>query len=86
VPVHTSHAVLTDLLRGRLSFTGTVVSDDNGIGWAQTRQLVASSAEEVGAPGVSAPPTGVTQPALPPTLSASPESPCGRPIATQRLD
>jgi beta-xylosidase len=54
VPVHTSRAVLTDLLRGRLGFTGTVVSDYNGIGWAQTRQLVASSAEEVGALGVAA--------------------------------
>jgi beta-xylosidase len=54
VPVHTSRAVLTDLLRGRMGFTGTVVSDYNGIGWAQTRQLVASSAEEVGALGVSA--------------------------------
>jgi beta-glucosidase len=54
VPVHVSRAVLTDLLRGQLGFTGTVVSDYNGIGWAQTRQLVASSAEEVGALGVSA--------------------------------
>jgi beta-xylosidase len=54
VPIHTSRAVLTDLLRGRLGFTGTVVSDYNGIGWAQTRQLVASSPEEVGALGVSA--------------------------------
>jgi beta-xylosidase len=54
VPVHTSRAVLTDLLRDRMGFTGTVVSDYNGIGWAQTRQLVASSAEEVGALGVSA--------------------------------
>jgi hypothetical protein len=33
--------VLTDLLRGRLGFTGTVVSDYNGIGWAESRQLVA---------------------------------------------
>jgi beta-xylosidase len=54
VPVHTSRAVLTDLLRGRLGFDGTVVSDYNGIGWAQTRQLVASSPEEVGALGVTA--------------------------------
>jgi beta-xylosidase len=54
VPVHTSRAVLTDLLRGRMGFTGTVVSDYNGIGWAQTRQLVAETAEEVGALGVSA--------------------------------
>jgi beta-glucosidase len=54
VPVHASRAILTDLLRDRLGFTGTVVSDYNGIGWAQTRQLVASSAEEVGALGVAA--------------------------------
>jgi beta-glucosidase len=54
VPVHTSRAVLTDLLRGRLGFTGTVVSDYNGIGWAESRQLVASSAEEVGALGILA--------------------------------
>jgi beta-xylosidase len=37
-----------------MGFTGTVVSDYNGIGWAQTRQLVAETAEEVGALGVSA--------------------------------
>jgi beta-glucosidase-like glycosyl hydrolase len=54
IPVHTSRAVLTDLLRGRMGFTGTVVSDYNGIGWAQTRQLVATSAEQAGALGVSA--------------------------------
>jgi beta-glucosidase len=35
VPIHISRAVLTDLLRGRLGFTGTVVSDHNGIGWDQ---------------------------------------------------
>jgi beta-glucosidase len=54
VPIHTSRAVLTDLLRDRMGFTGTVVSDYNGIGWAQTRQLVAATAEEVGALGVAA--------------------------------
>ena len=54
VPIHTSRAVLTDLLRGRMGFTGTVVSDYNGIGLAQTRQLVASTPEEVGALGVAA--------------------------------
>jgi beta-xylosidase len=54
IPVHTSRAVLTDLLRGRMGFTGTVVSDYNGISWAQTRQLVATSAEQAGALGVSA--------------------------------
>jgi hypothetical protein len=37
-----------------MGFTSTVVSDYNGIGWAESRQLVASSPEEVGALGVSA--------------------------------
>ena len=54
VPIHTSQAVLTDLLRGQMGFTGTVVSDYNGVGWAQTRQLVADSAEEVGALALAA--------------------------------
>jgi beta-glucosidase len=49
VPIHLSRAVLTDMLRGRMGFTGTVVSDYNGVGWAQTRQLVADTPEEVGA-------------------------------------
>jgi beta-glucosidase len=48
VPIHVSRAVLTGLLRGRMGFTGTVVSDYAGVGWAQTRQLVAAAAEEVG--------------------------------------
>jgi beta-glucosidase len=47
VPIHVSHAILTGLLRGRMGFTGTVVSDYAGVGWAQTRQLVAETAEEV---------------------------------------
>jgi beta-glucosidase len=54
VPIHISHAVLTDLLRGRMGFTGTVVSDYVGVGWAQTRQLVAASPEEVGALALAA--------------------------------
>ncbi len=48
VPVHMSKKILTELLRGRLGFTGTVVSDYAGVVWAQTRQRVAASAEEVG--------------------------------------
>jgi beta-glucosidase len=48
VPIHVSRAILTDLLRGRMAFTGTVVSDYNG-GCAQTRQLVASTSEDIGA-------------------------------------
>jgi beta-xylosidase len=47
VPIHTSRAVLTDLLRGRMGFTGTVVSDYGAVAWAQTRHLVAASPEEV---------------------------------------
>jgi beta-xylosidase len=38
VPIHTFHELLTRLLCGRLGFTGTVVSDCVGVGWAQTRQ------------------------------------------------
>src|SRR5262245_24124175 len=49
VPIHVSRAVLTGMLRGRMGFTGTVVSDYNGVGWAQTRQLVAETPEDVGA-------------------------------------
>jgi beta-glucosidase len=49
VPIHVSRAVLTDMLRGRMGFTGTVASDYNGVGWAQTRQLVADTPEDIGA-------------------------------------
>ena len=49
VPIHASRAVLTDLLRDKMGFTGTVVSDYNGVGWAQTRHLVAKTPEDVGA-------------------------------------
>jgi beta-glucosidase len=34
VPIHVSHEVLTRLLRGRMAFTGTVVSDYAGVFWA----------------------------------------------------
>jgi beta-glucosidase len=54
VPIHVSRAVLTDLLRGRMGFTGTVVSDYNGVGWAQTRQLVAPTPEDIGALALAA--------------------------------
>ena len=54
VPIHVSRAVLTDLLRGRMGFTGTVVSDYNGVGWAQTRQRVADTPEDVGALAIRA--------------------------------
>jgi beta-glucosidase len=42
------------MLRGRMGFTGTVVSDYNGVGWAQTRQLVADTPEDVGALALAA--------------------------------
>jgi beta-glucosidase len=54
VPIHVSRAVLTDMLRGRMGFTGTVVSDYNGVGWAQTRQLVAETPEDIGALALAA--------------------------------
>jgi beta-glucosidase len=54
VPIHVSRAILTDLLRGRMGFTGTVVSDYNGVGWAQTRQLVAPTPEDIGALALAA--------------------------------
>ena len=54
VPIHVSRAVLTDLLRGKMGFTGTVVSDYNGVGWAQTRQLVADTPEDIGVLALSA--------------------------------
>jgi hypothetical protein len=54
VPIHISREILTTLLRGRLGFTGTVVSDYVGVGWAQTRQRVAADAEEVGSLALAA--------------------------------
>jgi beta-xylosidase len=54
VPIHVSHEVLTQLLRGRLGFNGTVVSDYVGVGWAQTRQRVAATPEEVGSLALAA--------------------------------
>ncbi|MGN9847199.1 glycoside hydrolase family 3 N-terminal domain-containing protein [Nonomuraea sp. H19] len=48
VPVGASRAVLTDLLRGRMGFTGSVVSDYSTVEWLHTRQGVASSLAEAG--------------------------------------
>lgn len=48
VPVGASRAVLTDLLRGRMGFTGSVVSDYSTVEWLHTRQGVASSVAEAG--------------------------------------
>jgi beta-xylosidase len=54
VPIHISNEVLTRLLRGRMGFTGTVVSDYVGVGWARTRQGAAATDEEVGALALAA--------------------------------
>lgn len=54
VPIHVSHEVLTKLLRERMGFRGTVVSDYVGVGWAQTRQRVADTPEEIGALALAA--------------------------------
>lgn len=54
VPIHVSRDVLTKLLRGRLGFNGTVVSDYVGVGWAQTRQRVAETPENIGALALAA--------------------------------
>jgi beta-glucosidase len=54
VPIHVSRAILTTLLRERMGFTGTVVSDYSGVSWAQTRQRVAADPEEVGALALAA--------------------------------
>jgi beta-glucosidase len=54
VPIHVSRAILTTLLRERMGFTGTVVSDYVGVGWAQTRQRVAADPEEAGALALAA--------------------------------
>jgi hypothetical protein len=44
VPVSASRAVLTDLLRDRMGFTGTTVSDYVAVGFLQSRQRVAVTA------------------------------------------
>ena len=54
VPIHISREILTRLLRQRIGFIGTVVSDYAGVHWAQTRQLTAGSAEEIGALALAA--------------------------------
>ncbi len=49
VPIGMSRELLTDLLRDRLGFDGTAVSDYMTIANLRDRQLVASSAEQAGA-------------------------------------
>jgi beta-glucosidase len=49
VPISASHAVLTGMLRDTMGFTGTTVSDYVAVGFLQSRQRVAETAEEAGA-------------------------------------
>jgi beta-glucosidase len=48
VPVGASRAILTELLRDRLGFTGTVVSDYMTVDWLHTRQQVAAGRQQAG--------------------------------------
>ena len=54
VPVSASRAVLTDMLRDKIGFTGTTVSDYVAVGFLQSRQRVAETAEEAGALALAA--------------------------------
>jgi beta-glucosidase len=54
VPISASHAVLTDMLRGKMGFTGTTVSDYVAIGFLQVRQRVAATPEEAGSLALAA--------------------------------
>ena len=48
VPIVASHAILTELLRERMGFTGTVVSDYGTLHNLYERQLIAADAQEAG--------------------------------------
>lgn len=54
VPVGSNRAILTDLLRGRMGFTGSVVSDYSTVEWLHTRQFVAESNAEAGVLAIEA--------------------------------
>jgi beta-glucosidase len=54
VPISASQAVLTDMLRDKMGFTGTTVSDYVAVGFLQMRQKVAATAEEAGTLALSA--------------------------------
>jgi beta-glucosidase-like glycosyl hydrolase len=54
VPISASHAVLTELLRDRMGFAGTTVSDYVAVGFLQMRQRVAETAEEAEALALTA--------------------------------
>ncbi|MFD3377551.1 MULTISPECIES: beta-glucosidase [unclassified Streptomyces] len=48
VPIGASHAILTELLRERMGFTGTVVADYMTIEWLASRQRIAADSQEAG--------------------------------------
>ncbi|MFI6549328.1 beta-glucosidase [Streptomyces prunicolor] len=48
VPIGASHAILTELLRERMGFTGTVVADYMTVEWLASRQRVAADNQEAG--------------------------------------
>lgn len=54
VPVGASRSVLTDLLRGRMGFDGSVVSDYSTVEWLATRQYVAETPAEAGLLAIAA--------------------------------
>ena len=54
VPISASHAVLSDMLRDRMGFTGTTVSDYVAVGFLHTRQKVARTPEEAGSLALAA--------------------------------
>jgi Glycosyl hydrolase family 3 C-terminal domain/Glycosyl hydrolase family 3 N terminal domain len=54
VPISASRAILTDMLRDKMGFTGTTVSDYVAVGFLQSRQRVAETAEEAGALALAA--------------------------------
>jgi beta-glucosidase-like glycosyl hydrolase len=54
VPISASRAILTDMLRGRIGFTGTTVSDYVAVGFLHTRQKAAATPEEAGSLALAA--------------------------------
>lgn len=48
VPIGASHVILTELLRERMGFTGTVVADYMTIEWLASRQRIAADNQEAG--------------------------------------
>ena len=54
VPISASKAVLTDMLRDRMGFSGTTVSDYVAVGFLHTRQKAAGTPEEAGSLALAA--------------------------------